>query len=381
MMLPPRLGQAKAITGPSAEAVNGAFAPKDARMMHRLRVAGNVIAKILVAMVSCGLLTLPIGCGPDAPQRFSESQSLMGTSFAITIYAGSEAAAMRAMDRAFDRIAEIEGIASTYDAESEVSQLNRSSSLSDAPDDLIEMVAISRRISHESDGAFDITVGALLSLWRFDRTASMQFWDLSPEEQAGPISAAMATVGMDHVFVDMGDARSIGLDTGTEVDFGGIAKGYAVDKAVEELQAEGIESGLVNAGGDVRAFGGKPDGSRWEIALRNPEDPQEYVARFKLSDGAVATSGNYERFFDPDAEVGHILDPRTGYSSQGASSATAFAPTCTEADALATAFFVLGPEAGIDLAEQLEGVEALIIPYDVPAELRRSSGVGGFEQE
>ena len=350
-------------------------------MIHKRKRAGDAAAGVLGAAVLCGLLTLLSGCGAEPLQRFSDSRSLMGTSIAMTIYAGSEAAAMRAMDRAFGRIAEIEAIASTFIDASEVSQLNRTSSLADPPDELLELMQISHRISDLSDGAFDITVGALLNLWRFDRTVAVQFWELTPEEQAAPIAEALGTVGMQRVRIDTLEPRSINLDSGTQLDLGGIAKGYAVDEAIEQLRSEGIESGLVDAGGDVRVFGGKPDGSLWEIALRNPEDPQEHVVLFRLSDGAVATSGNYERFFDPNAEVGHILDPRTGYSSRGASSATAFAPTCAEADAFATAFFVLGPDAGIELAEHLDEVEALITPYDVPEVLRRSSGISRFEQE
>ncbi len=121
-----------------------------------------------------------------------------------------------------------------------------------------------------------------------------------------------------------------------------------------------MKHGLIDAGGDIGTFGGKPDDETWEIDLRNPNDPEDYLARFVLVNGAIATSGNYERYFDPKADVGHIMDPRTGFSAAASSSATVIAATCKQADALATAVFVLGPIGWIGLTNMLEGTEALV---------------------
>jgi len=282
------------------------------------------------------------------------------------------------MEAAFSRMEEIERIASIYDEHAEAYALNEQERLDDPSPELIEIVEAARETSRISGGAFDITVEALLDLWRYAAGADRQFWELEPAEQQEAISDAMALVGPGKISVTVGPA--VVLAPGTKITLGGIAKGYAVDQGLKALQKAGIKHGLIDAGGDIGALGGKPGNEHWEIVLRNPNDSADFLVCFGLTDGAIATSGNYERYFDPAAEVGHIMDPSTGFSSHNASSATVIAPTCTQADALATAVFVLGPIDGIALVDTLETVEAFVIGYEEPSRLYRSEGLGAFEQ-
>ncbi|MCJ7665657.1 MAG: FAD:protein FMN transferase, partial [Actinobacteria bacterium] len=155
--------------------------------------------------------------------------------------------------------------------------------------------------------------------------------------------------------------------TGMSVDLGGIAKGYAVDEALKTLSGIGIENALVNAGGDIGTIGTKPDGEGWLVELDDPFDDEkdpgtgDSLPSFIFKEMAVATSGNYYRYYDPERQVHHITDPLTGYTANKCISATVIAPDCTEADVLATSVFVKGPVEGMELIEEIDGIEALII--------------------
>ena len=161
-----------------------------------------------------------------------------------------------------------------------------------------------------------------------------------------------------------------------KITLGGIAKGYAVDEALKVIKDMGISYALVDAGGDISTLGSKPRGELWSIALVNPDDTSQSLATFRVHDKSVATSGNYERYFDPEAKVGHIIDPRTGYSAAGCISVTIIAESCTQADALATGVFVMGPEDGMRLVESLDDVKCFIV--DADRIIYRSSGLSEY---
>ncbi len=202
-------------------------------------------------------------------------------------------------------------------------------------------------------GAFDPTVGRLLDLWDIP---SGPHPPPSPDE----VDGALEHVGWDRV--RLGPA---GVDLGgTEVDLGGIAKGYAIDRAAEALRARGARDFIVNAGGDLYVSGSRGD-RPWRIGIQHPRGPQEFLRVVAPMQGALVTSGDYERFYVWDGErIHHILDPRTGYPARGCRSVTVWAPTALDADALATAAFVLGPEDGLALLEGQPGVEGLLMGSD-----------------
>ncbi len=207
-------------------------------------------------------------------------------------------------------------------------------------------------ITQQTDGGFDITVGALEALWGFKD-------ELPHLPQEKEIALALRSVGRQHMAIR---DSSIFLDKGCIIDLGGISKGHAVDRVVHILKKSGIPAGVVDAGGDLRVFGKKPDGKKWTIAIKHPLKQEGLLGSFELDSGAVATSGNYERsFMEKGTRYHHIIDPRTGYPADRCVSVTVLAPDALTADALATGIFVLGPESGMELAESIPGVEAAIV--------------------
>ena len=217
-----------------------------------------------------------------------------------------------------------------------------------------------------SRGAFDITVKPVLEVYdrAFDR------WERVPTESE--IDSVRTALGFERVTVE---GQTITLAPGTRLDLGGLAKGYIIDRAVTALRRAGISDGLVDAGGDIRAFGSN-NGEPWRIALQNPRDPADFLAVIELTDRSVTTSGDYERYFDPEREYHHIIDPRTGRSATVLISATIVADLALDADALSTSVFVLGPDEGLALVEELAGIEALLITRD--REIITSTGMADF---
>ena len=210
------------------------------------------------------------------------------------------------------------------------------------------------RWSVKTDGAFDITVGPLLKLWGF----TMKEGRIPDEEE---IAEILPSVGYGKIALGE-EGITIGLKAeGMAVDLGGVAKGYIVDRAVEVLKREGIASARVDAGGDLYLLGSPPMKRFWRIGIQHPRR-EDILAILKVKDGAVVTSGDYRNFFTIGGKrYCHIIDPRSGYPPEGVLSVTVLAERTADADALATAIFVLGAERGIELAEGLQGFEALIV--------------------
>jgi thiamine biosynthesis lipoprotein len=207
------------------------------------------------------------------------------------------------------------------------------------------------RISDKTEGAFDVTVGLLEQVWGFKSDNP----HLPQEEE---IANALRHTGYQHLKML---EKSIVLKKGFVIDLGGISKGYAVDRAVQLLKNEGIQAGLVDAGGDLRVFGKKPDGKKWVIGIKHPQEQGAMLGTFKIDSGAVATSGNYERSFTENGmQYHHIIDPRTGYPATSCISVTIIADNTVTADAFATAIFVLGPDKGMELVKNLSHIEGVI---------------------
>ncbi|MCD6365564.1 MAG: FAD:protein FMN transferase, partial [Planctomycetes bacterium] len=294
---------------------------------------------------------------PPPPTAVEVQREMMDTWVSITVYDRSPDKAKEAIDAAFSRMKQVVLSTSIYDKTAEAYRLNANGKLDNPSDDLWTVIAAAKKYYTITKKTFDITVEPLLELWRDTDAEGKHLWEVDPETRQARIDQALKLVGADRIILATTPSRTIALPSGMRITLGGIAKGYAVDQGLAELRNQGIEHAMINAGGDIGVFGGKPDHKKWEIALRNPKKEDDVLVRFVISDGAIATSGNYERYFDKKAQVGHIMDPRTGYSSHASSSASVIAPTCMEADALATATFVLGPTEGITVVDSLPGVE------------------------
>ncbi len=295
-------------------------------------------------------------------EELQQSRQLMGTIVTIKII-GPEASSQTAMDLAFDEISKIEDMMSPYKQDSEISRLNKEGYIDEASPDLLFLIERSIYYGTLSSGAFDITIQPILDLWKTKISAGEY-----PDKEE--INNTLTLVNYSNITIS-NDTVTFNMH-GMAVTLGGIAKGYAVDKAVSVLKDEGYLSGLVNAGGDGMYFGTRQDGSNWRVGLVNPDNKSESIVILNISDMAVATSGNYERYFNESARLSHISDPKTGYSCQSLISATVIASSLMEADALATTIFVLGPVDGMELIERIDTVECLLITSD--RIILRSSG-------
>ena len=235
----------------------------------------------------------------------------------------------------------------------------------DVPEELADLVARALTVARLSGGAFDPTYASVGKLWDFKATPPV-----IPSQE--DIAAALGKIGWAKVQVDL-ERSQVAMPAGTRLGLGGIAKGYGVDRAMNVLMARGIEHGIVNAGGDLKALG-TDMGKAWTIAIKHPRDRERAIAVVPVSNVCLVTSGDYERFFELDGErYHHIIDPRTGRPAKGCMSATVTAPDAALADAVATALCVLGPELGLEFVERLPKIEAILV--DLEGRVQRSSGL------
>ncbi len=323
--------------------------PRDDTKKHAI-LWPSIVRTPTTALCVAALALLLAACGRAPAQTTSQTRELMGTLVSITVVDQPGLSSEAAIEAAFVEFGRIEDLMSTYDPDSELSQLNREGSIEANPDLLI----VTRRaleLAEPTGGAFDITVKPLIELYE----ASYGERGVAPSP--AELQAALELVDAGRVRID---GSHISLPPGVRLTLDGIAKGYGIDRAIESLRASGVTNALVDAGGDVRALGSKA-GEPWQVALQNPRDAADYLAVIPLESHSVATSGDYRRYFDPQMQAHHILDPRSGQSAHGLISVTITAPLAMDADALATAVFVLGPERGLILVESLSDVEALLV--------------------
>ncbi|MGC6479615.1 MAG: FAD:protein FMN transferase [Flavobacteriaceae bacterium] len=282
---------------------------------------------------------------------------LMGSDFDITVVHENKALADKAIDTAIDEISRIETLISSWSPDSETSHINRMAGIAPVKvsDELFGLIQRSIRISSLTQNAFDITYAAMDGLWRFDKK-------MTEVPSADRIQKRLAIVGIRQVELNPQTKEVFLPKVGMKIGFGAIGKGYAADRAKALLQSQGVPAGIINASGDLCVWGKNINGESWTIALTHPLNPKDVLGVFDLENQAVVTSGNYEKYHWIDGErYSHIIDPRTGYPSKGTISVTVFAPKAELADAMATAIFVLGPDIGVDLVNQIPQLEVLIV--------------------
>lgn len=305
--------------------------------------------------------------------RYSFSRPLMGTEFRVVLYAADSAVALEATDRAFARIAEIERLLSDYDPTSELSRLSNAAGTGEwveVSHDLWAVLTAARDWSVRSGGAFDVTVGPLTRLWR--RAARR---GTVPDDAA--IEAALRSVGYERIHFD-GERRAVRLAaSGMRLDAGAIGKGYAADRALALLRARKLSRALVDAGGDLLLGEPPPGEEGWRIELPQAPDRIQAPCVLELANGAVATSGDTYRFVEAHGQRhSHLLDPETGRAVTRRRIVTVFAPTATEADALASALSVSTPAEGRALLGERPGAAARLL--DLREGEWSPSSIGGF---
>ncbi len=314
----------------------------------------------------------------SAPPTVYRTERLMGTLVTIMICEPDkdDNAIRTAMDSAFKRISEIDEAMSTYNIESEVSRVNSMAGIKKVyvSDDTYAVVEKACEIAGKTDGAFDITVGPLVELWK-KAAGEAGIGEYPPEKDS--IAAALELVGvLDREKFEFGKEddgkKYIHLKKkGMRIDLGGIAKGYAVDEAIKVLLKQGIENALVEAGGDIRAIGKQGFRKDWPVDVRHYAGFEKYFERLFIKDQSVATSSDYERgYVIGGVQYSHIIDPRTGEALPRLLSATVVAPDCLTADALATAASVLGSEGWGKIKERFPRCARLLVCYD--ADLKRA---------
>lgn len=350
----------------------------------------------LILLATCAsLVALAAKAAADEPaplQRFSRTAVHMGVEFEVVLYAAAEDHAERAFERAFARIAALDRTMSDYDPDSELSRLSATSATppgqpaTDPPatatpvklsDDLWKVLAYADSLSRRTDGAFDVTIGPLTKLWR---RARRQGELPSPER----LAEARASVGYKLLRLNEADRTAQLLRPNMRLDLGGIAKGLAADEALAEIKRCGIVRALVRASGDIAAGDPPPGESGWRIGIA-PLDPDDPPTQFvRLAGQAISTSGDARQHLIVDGKrYSHIIDPRTGLGVPGRSSISVIAPHGMQADAIATAISVLGPEKGAELASQFPGVALYIVAEDEAGRQRtvKSAGFAAIEEQ
>jgi thiamine biosynthesis lipoprotein len=294
-------------------------------------------------------------------QRFSQIQPHMGVEFEVVLYSAEENAAQAAFTAAFDRIAELDKKLSDYSLSSELSLLSAAAPTAEPvilSDDLFTVLLASQQLSAESGGAFDVTIGPLTKLWRRARRQK----ELPAPEL---LKQAFAAVGHQQLQLDPVARTALLKKEGMRLDLGGIAKGYAADQALAVLTNKGFKQVLVRASGDI-AIGDPPPGEKgWKVGLA-PLDPDDPPTRFVfLRNQAVSTSGEARQHFIVNGRrLSHLIDPRTGEPISGRMSITVIAPRSIDADSLASAVAILGPEKGLKLIAERKGTQAYLITAD-----------------
>ena len=301
----------------------------------------------------------------------------MGTFAHIVAVARTQPQADEAIEAAFDKIYEIDHLMSDYDPNSLLSQVNREAFAHPVPVDaeLFEVLTAAKLYSCMSDGAFDITVGPVVQLWRKAKEDN-----LAPTPEA--LAKAKEAVGYENLILDTENKTVKFAKEGMFLDLGGIAKGYAVDKAIEILQAAGLKGGMVDIGGNLRCFGTPAnDKPNWRIGLQDPQKEEDILMVLNMDGMAVATSGDYRRFVVINGQKhSHIINPATADSAQDLSSVTIITPTAMAADALSTTVTVMGDKKGMELIETIPDTEAILISHGDETTFEKTSGMNKYIQ-
>ena len=314
---------------------------------------------------------------------FKKASLSMGTVFETTIYAPDKYVAEKTFNEVIQEINRLDYLMSNYKKESVLSELNRNASAEPAAcnKELVGVIEQSLQYSNITDGAFDITIGPLMKEWGFFKKKGR----IPGKEE---LESALESVSYKNIIIEEKTIKSLAKklvtvktvffkNPGTQIDLGGIGKGYAVDRAISVLKQNGISSALINFAGNIYTFGTPPGKDSWVIGLQHPRKSEGLLGTFEIRDKAVSTSGDYEKFFTIEGKrYSHIIDPRTGNPIKGIVSVTIVTGNATRADALSTGVFVLGLEKGMDLIEQLPDVEGIIVYEDTDDKLSTKTSSG-----
>ncbi len=304
---------------------------------------------------------MAFGRGKSPPLPLTERAAfVMGSIVTFNAYCEDERLCNMAIDDVIREMKDIDRLMSVFDVNSEVSRINREGARGELRVDprIVDILIHSRKFFDLTSGSFDITIEPLMELYGFrDGT--------HPYPSDRRIAHALESVGMKNVLIDPAKMLVSFGHEGTEIDLGGIAVGYSIDRGVGILKSYGIEAAIINHSGDIYAIGAPPGEETWEVGITDPWDTSALITSVVIKNQALSTSGNYENFVNVRGKtVGHLLDPSTGRTAQDLASGTVIAPTAVEADALSTGLFVAGLGRTKTLAGRFEGVRFIGVKND-----------------
>ncbi|MEZ4910071.1 MAG: FAD:protein FMN transferase [Saprospiraceae bacterium] len=287
-----------------------------------------------------------------------KGQKLMGNHFEFGIITESEQSGSAIIRLAIQEVKRIEEILTTFSETSVTNLINTHAGISpvEVPDEVFQLISRCQKISNLTQGAFDITYGSIdKSLWNFD----IHMTSLPNPEIA---KKSVQLINFKNIRLDLNAQTVFLVNKGMRIGFGGIGKGYAADRAAHILKSNGAESGFVNAAGDIKAWGYQENGSPWTIGVADPNQKQKVFSSIDITNTAVATSGDYEKFVMIDGKrYSHTIDPKTGLPVTGIKSVTIITSQAELADALATPVMVMGINSGLHLINQIKGVGCIVI--------------------
>lgn len=301
--------------------------------------------------------------------EYKRKVSMLGSPFEITVVAKDSVEGKQFTDLAITEVRRIENQISDWIPTTQISLVNKNAGIQAVKVDseVFELVARAIKISEITDGAFDISYASIDKIWQFDGSMTTM-----PSEEA--IKKSVAKIGYKNIVMNKEDQSIFLKLPGMKLGLGGIGQGYIADKVKDLLIANRCTSGIVNVSGDINAWGKQINGKPWTVGIINPMNKNKVFATFPLENSSVETSGNYEKYVTFNGiRYSHIIDPRSGYPAQGVVSVSVFAKQTEIADALATGIFVLGVEVGLDLVNQLKGIECIIV--DDKGKIHASKGI------
>jgi thiamine biosynthesis lipoprotein len=313
----------------------------------------------LTGALSLGVATVGIPLPTEAVKfdrtlhKISKSRLGMGTFINMIALHPSHGEAEEAMGHAFAEINRLTDLMTRYKSNSYIGHLNASGSLNEVPPEVMAVLRAALHYHGISQGGFDITVKPIVDLYQQSFKAN----NAPPSPEA--LKDAMERIGSQHLKLTKNTVSF--AHSGMEVTLDGIAKGYIIDRAMALIRQQDIQHCLIDAGGDIVVHGGKGKGKPWKIGIKDPWKRKRYVDVVTLNSGAIATSGNYEVFFDREKLFHHLIVPNTGSPAHDIASISIQAPTAIGADALATTAYVMGPANGAKFINQTHGIEGLII--------------------
>jgi thiamine biosynthesis lipoprotein len=282
----------------------------------------------------------------------------MGNHFEFSVVSDSEQWANEKIDTGINEIKRIEQLLTTFSEDSETNQINQNAGVKPVAvsRETFNLIQRSLRISQVTQGAFDITYGSIdKRLWNFD----VQMTSLPDKRTAKKM---VRLINYRNIILDDEKCTVFLREEGMRIGFGGIGKGYAAERAKQVMKEQGVQSGVVNASGDLTAWGVQPNGGKWTVGIANPDSSHEIFSYMTITDLAVTTSGNYEKFIMIDGKkYSHTINPRTGLPVTGIKSVTIISTNAEIADAMATPVMIMGINAGMDMINQMNDIEAVII--------------------